>query len=296
MIIVKVVGGLGNQMFQYAFGRAIAAEIGRELVLDLTSMPTGRGPHLRQWELPSLRIASVRQIGARGLDRHPNPRARVRRRFLRGALGALNRYRVYEPADDGLLEVAEVPSPIAHLVGYWQSHQYFDGLGEMIRSELQTKNGPSLATAEVLRGAGDRETIAVHVRRGDYVTEPRASQVHGALLSTYYEGAVTRIAEHVDKPLAVVFSDDPEWAVENLELGVETIHAEQDRALTAIETLSAMAVCTHHVIANSSLSWWGAYLATHHAQRVIYPNRWFLDRPLNPDFRFPAHWNHHAAA
>lgn len=296
MIIVKVVGGLGNQMFQYAFGRAIAAELGRELVLDLTSMPTGRGPNLRQWELPSLRIASVLQIGARGLERHPNPRARVRRRILRSALGALNRYRIYEPADDELLDVAEVPGPIAHLVGYWQSHRYFDGLGEVIRSELQTKNGPSLATGEILRRAGDRETIAVHVRRGDYVTEPRAAQLHGALPNSYYEGAVARIAEHVDKPLAVVFSDDPEWAAKNLDLGVETIHAEQDRALTSIETLSSMAACSHHVIANSSLSWWGAYMATHQGQRVIYPKRWFLDRSVDPEFRFPTHWRPHSAA
>jgi hypothetical protein len=296
MIIVKVMGGLGNQMFQYAFGSAIAAELGRELVLDLTSMPTGRVPNLRRWELTSLSIASVRQLGARGLEGHHDPRRQVRRRVLRLAVRALKRYRVLEPSNDGLLDPSQIPVPVAHLVGYWQSYRYFDWMGEAIRSELRPLDGASPTTAELVRRIGDRETISVHVRRGDYVTEPDVAVVHGALHSAYHESAVARVANLLERPLAVVFSDDPGWAVKNLQLGIETIHAEQHRALNSVETLGAMAACRHHVIANSSLSWWGAYLAAHDGQQVIYPKNWFLDRQVDASARFPDHWRCHAAA
>lgn len=296
MIIVKVMGGLGNQMFQYAFGRAMAAELSRELVLDLTSMPTGRTPNIRRWELPSLPIASIRQLGSRGLERHSDPRRQMRRRLLRFATRAIKPYRVVEAQDDGLLDASQIPRPIAHLVGYWQSHRYFDWMAETIRSELRPRAGASPALFDLERLIGDREAISVHIRRGDYVTEPRVAEVHGALQSAYHKSAVARVAEHLERPLAVVFSDDPEWAVENLRLDIEAIHAEQHRTLTSVETLSAMATCRHHVIANSSLSWWGAYLAVQEGQHVIYPDRWFLERQVDASARFPEHWRSHAAA
>lgn len=296
MIIVKIMGGLGNQMFQYAFGRAVATRLSRELVFDLTSMPTGRGPHRRRWELPQLAIRSTRQIGARGLQVQPDPKGQILRRVTREGFRALGWWRVDEPADDHLIDVDAIPKRIAHCVGYWQSHHYFSSISDAIRFELQPKKQLWPAVANFRRQVGDRTTVAVHVRRGDYVSDARVAKVHGTLDGAYYRGAVASIAANVEKPLAVVFSDDPMWAVDNLQLGVETIHVEQKQRLTAVETLGAMSACSHHVIANSSLSWWCAYLAQHPDQQVIYPHRWFIDRTVEPNFRFPSHWTPHASA
>jgi len=290
VIVVTVMGGLGNQMFQYAFGRAASLGLGRELVLDLALMPTGREPYVRRWELPTLSIAQVRQIGAGGLRRSPYRRRPLANRSGQLAHRLLERFQISDPKDDQILCFSEVPRPIALCVGYWQSHRYFEGLHELIRAELRPRDQLSSIAFESMSRVKSRETIAVHVRRGDYVTDSRVARVHGSLGNGYHAMAVRRIAEHLDRPLAVVFSDDPDWAIANLQLGVETVHAERYRRFTAVETLGAMATCRHHVIANSSLSWWGAYLAAHPDQHVIYPERWFLDRVFDPEVRFPSHW------
>ena len=295
MIIVRIMGGLGNQMFQYAFGRAVAAETGRELVLDLTSMPTGSGPNLRRWELSNLSIPPLRKIGAKSLERHPESTRGFSRRSVSLVFKALRRFRIDEPPGDRVLDSAHLFRPVAHCVGYWQSHLYFDWMGEVIRSELKPRKELSTAVSSLLRAIVDRETIAVHVRRGDYVTESHVARVHRALPVRYYEGALLSIAEQLHRPIAVVFSDDPDWAVKNLRFGIETIHAERHRGFSAIETLVGISRCAHHVIANSSLSWWGAYLAAHSDQLVIYPNRWFRDRTVDARIRFPAYWRPHDA-
>lgn len=296
MIVVTIMGGLGNQMFQYAFGRAASLELDRRLVLDLSFMPTGRAPYVRRWDLPDLPIASVRRLAAHGLQRASTRPRPIANRIGRLAHRSLQKHQVSDPPDDQVLRISDIPSLIALCVGYWQSHRYFEVFAETIRAELTPREGLSAHATELVRRVSTRESIAVHVRRGDYVTEPRVARVHGSLAETYHAAAVASMTQRMERPLAVVFSDDPCWASTNLELGVETLHAEQHARLTAVETLGVMAACRHHVIANSSLSWWGAYLATHPDQRVIYPSRWFLDRPVNPATRFPSQWIAHEVA
>ena len=295
MIILTVMGGLGNQMFQYAFGRAASLALDRELVLDLTSMPTGRGPHLRSWDLPRLPIATVRQIGTpRSSSAMENARPMLRdvgsvsRRIVRPWL-------VRDPSSDGVLEYSQLPRPVAFCYGYWQSPRYFEAIDDVIRSELTPPLGASSKGLGVLRSIEGREVIAVHVRRGDYVADPRVAAVHGGLDHRYHAGAIREIAEGLHRPVALVVSDDPAWAVQNLDFEIETMHAEARGPLSSVEALGLMARCTHHVIANSSFSWWGAYLATSSHQRVVYPRRWFADRPIDSASRFPAHWRPYGA-
>lgn len=290
MIVATVMGGLGNQMFQYAFGRAASLALDRELVLDLTSVPTGRGPYLRSWDLPGLPIAAVRQIGT------PRSSSEVgRARPMMRVLGSVSRrvvrpWLVQDPPSDRVLAFSQLPRPIAFCYGYWQSHRYSEAINDLVRTELNPPLSESNEGLRVLRSLKGREVVAVHVRRGDYVTDSRVAAVHGGLDHRYHGGAVLQIAEGLHRPIALVFSDDPAWAVRNLTLEIETIHAEARGPLSSVETLGLMARCTHHVIANSSFSWWGAYLATSPHQRVVYPRRWFSDRPIDSASRFPAHW------
>lgn len=290
MIVMTMMGGLGNQMFQYAFGRAASLALDRELILDVSAMPTGRSPHVRRWELPGLPIAPVRQLWNSGADRRPSQPRPVLRRTGRVARKVVSPWRVGDPPGDGVLLFSQIPSPVAICHGYWQSHRYFEGFSTSIRNELTPPSDFSGHGRTLMHRLKGREVIAVHVRRGDYVDDSRVAEVHGALNPRYHTRATHRIAEGLNRPVALVFSDDPNWALENLDLGIEMIHAEAEGPMSSIETLGLMARCHHHVIANSSFSWWGAYLGQHPTQRVSYPSRWFADRPINPLTRFPDHW------
>lgn len=290
MIVVTIRGGLGNQMFQYAFGRGASLALGRELILDLSAMPTGRVPYLRAWDLPQLPIAPVRKIGAPRL-RYAGPGTRP----IVRAMGAVSRkamqpWVVDEPDNEKALPFSRLPGPVAVCNGYWQSVVYFEEFASDIRRELTPRLDPSARGLSLLRRVEGRETIAVHVRRGDYVGNPRVVTVHAGPNSRYHYEAAQCIAGRLSDPVALVFSDDPEWAANNLNLDVEVIHAEARAPFSPVETLALMARCEHHVIANSSFSWWGAYLASSTHQQVFYPSRWSANRPINDASRFPAHW------
>ena len=291
MIIVPIMGGLGNQMFQYAFGRAMATELDRHLVLDLTMMPTGRPPYLRRYELPRLPIRSVSSIAAPGPETEVlASRPRVGR-LGRNARGLVGRRLVREPKEGILLRPDELPAGLAVCFGYWQSHHYFDEIRHDIRHELTPPVAAGGPVAELLDRMAGMETVLVHVRRGDYSSDAKILSIHGLQTVNYYQDAVASIAAEVGGPLtALVVSDDPAWAVQNLEFDVPTVHVEAERPLTTLESLALMSRCTHHVIANSSFSWWGAWLASHDDQRVIRPRRWFATREVDDRLRFPSHW------
>lgn len=292
MIVVTLMGGLGNQMFQYAFGRGVAVSLGRRLVLDAMGLPTGEPPHRRYYALDGLPLsAAVSVVGAtaasdRGEDSQP-----IKRGVRRLALRLLERQVVREPGLDDLLPLGTIPKHLAFLRGYWQSPAYFEHVARQIRHELTPETEPGGRVERLLERLADETTIAVHVRRGDYATVSSVASFHGLQDVAYYRRAVETIAIEVGGRItAVVVSDDPQWAERDLKLDVPVVHAEAESPLSQHETLALMSRCHHHVIANSSFSWWGAWLAQHASQRVIYPERWFLRHEVDPKFRFPSTW------
>jgi hypothetical protein len=164
------------------------------------------------------------------------------------------------------------------LVGYWQSERYFQDAAGTIRAELRLPAAPEARYVQLLDAIGSSEAIAVHVRRGDYVTVPQVAERHGTLAPSYYRQAVSLVGEcaGVDAHL-FVFSDDPGWAKEHLPFELPTTHVGR-MAWSAPAELRLIASCRHHVIANSSYSWWGAWLAERAGQVVVAPRAWFRDR------------------
>lgn len=288
MIIVPLQGGLGNQMFQYAFGRGVSTSLDRRLVLDLTMLPTGKREHRRSYGLDALPIRpDVLRLGM-GRDARGNglmsASGRSARRLLR-------RRTLVESESDALVHLEEIPRGLAICAGYWQSPAYFEGIRTEIRRELTPAVPAGGRAALVLDRAGDTQLIAVHVRRGDYVQRRGVSAFHGSRSADYFRRAVHSIVERTgDRVCVVVLSDDPAWADANLQFEVRTIHAELDHPLPTVEALAVMSRCQHHVIANSSFSWWGAWLAAWEGQHVIHPEPWFLGREVDRGFRFPPHW------
>ncbi len=296
MIVVKIMGGLGNQMFQYAFGRAISHQLNRRLVLDLSMMPTGSAPYLRHFELDRLPISPsasvVRRFDRRGSVYLRNVNGLLETaRSTKALRRALRRFRLDEPDGECPIKLSEIPPLIAVCTGYWQSPSYFQHVTDKVRQELTPRLESGGLVNHLLSQYAGRETVAVHIRRGDYTANPNVNAVHGTQTPAYYAKAVMTIAETLEESVvALVLSDDPIWAKENIRLGVETVHVEAGRRLSTIDSLTLMSRCRHHVIANSSFSWWGAWLAESPSQLVIHPSRWFARKDVNPALRFPRHW------
>jgi hypothetical protein len=284
-VIVRLEGGLGNQLFQYAAGRTIALETGRKLLLDLSAYSEDR---LRSYQLDHFAIA------ARPLRRGDVPLLQLRRSRLRGLVPRRWRYGIVREAFPARLpvwpergRVSDAGAP--YLIGYWQSERYFAAAVATIRQELRLQAAPRGVNARLLDEIAGCDAVALHVRRGDYVSNPAATAYHGLCGLDYYRGAIRRLEETVPQPHFFVFSDDLDWVRANLDTGHPTTWV-GDNADTPWEDLRLMAACRHFIVANSSFSWWGAWLGAWPGKQVIAPARWFQADHGGEGEIVPAEW------
>lgn len=289
MIVVRVQGGLGNQMFQFACGRALAQQRCDDLSLDLTAYRCYRlhafglrGFRCAIVEAPSyLRAAGRLSSISRRLGISPSWYFRLlgmRRICEEGDLR-------YQP------RLFEVPGS-AYLDGYWQSARYFEGRDEVIREDFSLVRplADQLRDRRERLSVGHGMTVSLHVRRGDYVTDKSANTVHGTLDEDYYQRAVDYLVRILGRAFRlVVFSDDIAWARDNLRLHSSMTYVEADVRFPQVD-MQLMASCDHHIIANSSFSWWGAWLNPSPTKIVVAPARWFRSPSLCADDICPADW------
>ncbi|MCP5000663.1 MAG: alpha-1,2-fucosyltransferase [Hyphomicrobiales bacterium] len=281
-IITQIYGGLGNQMFQYACGRALALRSGGELVLDFRSFVAGLGQE------PGLHHLNIVAREAVASELPPAKEQAIRYFLWRTLKLSPRMVRQKELAFD-----PQVPSLSGSLClrGYWQSERYFEDVANQIRRELSVKTAADQKNQNLLAEIGASPAVSLHIRRGDYVNNPKTNAVHGTCSLDYYRRAADHVARHMDeRPVFYVFSDEPDWAVANLELPFETRVMDHNDSRRNYEDLRLMTACRHHVIANSSFSWWGAWLNPSDHKTVVAPSRWFAEPSMiNPDM-VPAGW------
>jgi hypothetical protein len=279
-VFVRLVGGLGNQLFQYATARAVALRNGVPLILDARAYKSDSafGYRLGHFaiearpgsseELPPGKDEPIRYALWRKFGSSP--------KFARERGLGFNRSVIALPAG-------------VYLHGYFQSEKYFADIAEHIRAELTLKEAATGKSAEWLDQIDTAPSVSLHVRRGDYVSSTKAAATHGTCSPDYYRNAVARMADQAGiDPVIFIFSDDPDWAREKLELPFETHIVTAGGA--AHEDLRLMSACRHHVIANSSFSWWGAWLNPKPDKIVVAPDKWFADSRMdNPDI-VPEGW------
>ncbi len=280
-VIARLHGGLGNQLFQYAAGRAVALAGSAELVLDarLFTPDTAFG-----YELDHFAI-----VGRPGLlSELPPDKTTPLRYGLWRLFGRAPRFRRERGLafDPGVLDAR----PDVYLHGYFQSERYFKPIEAAIRSELTFRAAPTLANAAMAARIAKTHAVSLHVRRGDYVASARARATHGAPALSFYARALDHIrGERAPEPVVFVFSDNPAWAADHLELDAETVFVSLNNGRTAHEDLRLMSLCRDHIIANSTFSWWGAWLDARPDKIVVAPDRWFAsDRLRNPDICPPS--------
>lgn len=291
MVIVKLIGGLGNQLFQYAAGRRLAYVHGAELKWDVTGLNNPNGRTVRHYELGpfevSQTLASHREI-AEYAHTDVSRLAGIVHRIMGKGVKRPKSY-VKEAHYHFDSRIIDLPDGV-YLDGYWQSERYFGDITEMIRKDASITTPLEGRNAELSQKIVGSQAVSLHVRRGDYVTNPVTNQVHGTCTLDYYARAVTYMAERVSQPVFFIFSDDLEWVREHLILQYPVHYVDHNGALRCYEDLRLMSLCRHHIIANSSFSWWGAWLNPKPDKIVVAPQRWFNNYDVDTRDLCPAGW------
>lgn len=289
-VVAHLNGGMGNQMFQYAAGLALAARHRAALVLDIS------------WFAQNVGVAGVTQrtyaLAAFDLEakltQHagkPNLAQRALRKLQRHIPWRLGEEGAYHERsfryDEGFFAT---PVPV-QLHGYFQSQRYFSGVEGELRTAFGMPREMSAATQAMLTRIQGTRAICVHVRRGDYVSNPAASDFHGLCGLDYYDQGLRQVlTDDAEGAECFVFSDDPQWVRENMRLPLPMTVVDINGPDAAHQDLWLMAACRHFVIANSSLSWWGAWLGAHPQKRVVAPLAWFKSTQHDVTDLIPSEW------
>lgn len=296
MIILKLKAGLGNQMFQYAHARALALQSGTELKLDLSwydnqpAKDTRRYYGLSHFNIQADTAASLEAAA------YSSPAKILLRKAVqkikRGVFGYSDF--VFHPAE------AKAVSPTKNMFieGYWNSEKYFMNCEAAIRSELTLREPLGLTALGVKKEielAVQKELIPVlvHVRRGDYVSNPHASSFHGVQGAAYFKEALEELAgllgDSSNRIMYFVSSDDAAWVKENIPFEHPTYFISHPD-IRDYEEMYLMSLCSHFIISNSTFSWWGAWLSTSSEKIVIGPKRWVADPRVNTRDVMPDNW------
>lgn len=290
--IVRLSGGLGNQMFQYAAARALSLRHGASLAADLTwfSQPFNIQTTPREYALYAFRLnlpeADKRTVATLRL----NPAALRIVSFLRHRICFPSRFlpwHITEPTFDYWDGFRDILPP-AYLDGYWQSERYFSKYSDIIRADFSLRSISEKVAGMSAKIASVQDSVSLHIRRGDYVNNFAARSVHGIDTKEYYTKSLERIAARIGTTIIFAFSDDPRWVRANFDFGKHK-GIVVDGGWTAHEDMHLMSLCSHHIIANSSFSWWGAWLSTSRGI-TIAPKSWFSNPHIwTPDV-CPATW------
>jgi hypothetical protein len=291
MIIVKIIGGLGNQLFQYATARALALRTNQELAFDVEEYHKENvGDTKRKLELHLMGISAT-QVGRKDLKRVKGREPCSRRYLSRLDRIFYKRPRTYikEIGPEAIDKLLHLQSE-AYLFGYWQSEEYFKDFAKQIRSDLHFSETMNEANVSLLKEISLSNSVGLHVRRGDYANDEKTNVYHGMCSLDYYREALRLISEKCGKPDIFVFSDDINLCRQNL-TSTETMHfVTQNEAENTVMDMELMSACKHNIVANSSFSWWGAWLNANEDKMVIAPKKWFNVVDPFKSFRTPAKW------
>jgi hypothetical protein len=299
-VVARLSGGLGNQMFQYAAGRSLAHRTGARLILDATAftVPQERRRYaLARYDI----VADVSFCGYAHAPTRPVVELPPRRgwssrlgdilrpmgRRVTGESGGAERFLVFTEKSFDFDPAFAALGTQTYLEGYWQSPRYFEDIATSIRKEFHLPGEPNSANAHWLGRISEANAVCVHVRRGDYLMAPHFLH-HGLCSAAYYRQAMRHVRDHTPDARFFIFSDDWHWAREHVSAD-DAIVVQANGPEAGHDELKLMAACRHHILANSSLSWWAAWLAARDGQIVVAPKPWFTAVAATPDL-FPAGW------
>lgn len=286
MIVMNLKGGLGNQLFQYALGRHLASIHNTTLALDVSSFESDP---LRNYRLDSFNISAA------VLPPKTNSFAkRVANKFL-SEKNPIYRFfhkelpLVRENGFEFQANILQSPDNV-FLDGYWQTEQYFKPIADVIRQDLTLAQPLSAELKAIEEQIRSSNSIAVHVRRGDYASNPVTTAYHGLYPMDWYIKAAQVMEKDLSNAHYFVFSDDHEWVKENLKLDAPCTFIKPSPDGKEAQDLYLMSCCKHNITANSSYSWWAAWLNANPNKKVIAPAVWFMGANSNTKDLVPNNW------
>lgn len=275
--IVKLNGGLGNQMFQYAFACALEDKFKDEVTFDFC--------YFDEVKLCDTVTSRVFELDAFGIC-CPKPNTedmeKVRRPEFKSKFK--NTLAKKFPALFGINYVREKYTSIydkkvlncpdyIYYEGYFQNEKYFKHLRKELLEKFSVKVPINDKNQAVLDKIQNTNSVSIHVRRGDYVSLDYVNKIHGTCSLDYYERAIDYIAKHVENPHFFMFSDDIDWVIKNLKIDYPFTVVDFNQGKGWFD-MHLMKNCKHNIVANSSFSWWGAWLNNNPYRIVIAPEKW----------------------
>jgi len=301
MIIIRISGGIGNQLFQYAFGKALSLRNSCDLKLDTHVYDLNIEPD-RSFKLPHFNIPEIPTMMATPIDfkklKIVNP---AKKNILSKALRYLNRKlesrkplnqrkTLFEPGFDFYPDIANMKES-HYFCGVWQSEKYFANYADIIKKSFLLSapfSASAMTMAEHIKSAGTN-SVSIHIRRGDQVQDPWLLKKHGDLGKQYYYTAVENIAGKISDLHLFVFSDNIAWCQENIKFNLPTTYVSASN-IPDYEELALMSHCSHNIIAKSSFSWWAAWLNSNPNKIVIAPKQRFGNASVKAADLIPESW------
>jgi hypothetical protein len=283
MIIVRLYGGLGNQLFQYAVGRHLAYKHNTLLKLNVNTFKKYK---LRSYSLGAFNIC---ENYLSFCDKITLLSMRARHK--------LNKYIENDAYNKVMVErsfrfdknILLAPDNV-YLIGWFQSEKYFKDIEYIIKKEISVKYAQEGRNQELAELIKEQESVSIHIRRGDYVTNPSTYRIHGLCGLDYYLKCISYLEERLRSPYFYIFSDDIQWAKKNLKISSPMVFVDNNDASKNYEDLRLMSQCHHNIIANSSFSWWSAWLNNNPKKIVMAPKRWFATRQKDTRDLIPEGW------
>ncbi|WP_276133808.1 alpha-1,2-fucosyltransferase [Polluticoccus soli] len=290
MIIVKLQGGLGNQMFQYAIGKSLAKHLGTSFKLDVEFL-LDRTPRenfvFRDYDLDifSLQAPVATKAETLKFKKTPGNKLETAVTLLRNKLSPVRYF--YEPHFHFVPQVFELPRN-SYLDGYWQTPRYFESIEQEIRNDFGFKDQIIDTSKELRESILNTNSVCINVRRADFLT----NDFHGVCDMRYFEPGIEIVTSKVKDPHFFIFSDDPQWCLENFKLKYPvTFVGHEHKGNKFANYLQLMTQCKHYIIPNSSFAWWAVWLNNNKNDKIVVaPKTWFADVNWDPKDLIPQNW------
>jgi hypothetical protein len=270
MKVVWMLGGLGNQMFQYAFGKALETN-GKNVIYDLYDFKNyDRHNGYEIEKVFGIKLRKTYNVFSFWIRFISN--FRVGRLLLRIIK------KVEVPTEQSNFHPELLVNNTFYFQGYWQTEKYFLPIRDLLLKEFQFPVLTDEANLKYLKLINNSNSVSIHVRRGDYL---KYADTHPVQTEAYFRLAIDHVKKHITDPVFFIFSDDVDWVNENLNL--ENSHVlSHNNSSNSFKDMQLMSRCKNNIIANSSFSWWAAWLNQNQSKIVIAPKNWIIGKGYNP--------------